>query len=102
MKRGTEATLPGDAFGGVQPGQQVDLFGEQVVVVLQVKAKQLEGFDEGAATGDDLGTAIGEHIQRGELLEDAHRIGGAQNGGGAGETDVFGGLRNRSQDDRRR
>jgi hypothetical protein len=38
--------------------QQFDLFREQVVVVFEVKAKQLEGFDEGTATSDDLGTAI--------------------------------------------
>jgi hypothetical protein len=58
MKRRTEAPLPGDAFGDVQTGQQVDLFREQVVVVVQVKSKQLEGFDECAVTSDDLGTAI--------------------------------------------
>src|SRR5713226_1966191 len=58
MKRRTEAPLPADAFGGVQACQQVDLFREQVVVVFEVKAKQLEGFDEGTATSDDLGTAI--------------------------------------------
>src|SRR5260221_11313968 len=102
VERRTEAPLPADAFGGAQPGQQVDLFRKQVVVVDQVNPKQLKELDEYAATSDDLGTTIGEQIQGSEILEDAHRIGGAQDGGGAGETDACGGLRNRGQDDRRR
>jgi len=34
--------------------------------------------------------AVGDEVQRGEFLEDAHGIGGAQNGDGAGEADFFG------------
>ena len=40
---------------GSQAQQQVELFGEEVVVVGQVEAEEWEGFDEGAAAGHDVG-----------------------------------------------
>ncbi len=45
-------------------GQQfLELFLEQRVVVVQVVAEQREAFDEGAASGHDLGAPVGEQIE---------------------------------------
>src|ERR1700737_2638609 len=41
---------------------------------------------------------MGDQVERGEFLEDPHRIGGAENGDGAGEANVFGTRCSRSQD----
>ncbi len=57
--------------------QQLELLGEQLVVVVQLVAEQRERFDEGAAPGHDLGAAAGDQVEGGELLEDPHRIVGA-------------------------
>ena len=54
--------------------QQVELLGEQLVVVVEVVAEQRERLDERAAPGHDLGAAAGEQVERRELLEDPHRI----------------------------
>jgi hypothetical protein len=46
--------------------QQLQLLGEELVVVLQVVAEERERLDEGAAPGHDLGAAAGEQVERGE------------------------------------
>jgi DNA-binding MarR family transcriptional regulator len=58
--------------------QEVELFGEQRVVVGKDQPEQREGLGEGTSTGHDLGPAAGDEVQRGELLEDADGIGGAE------------------------
>ena len=57
-----------------QPEQEVELLGEELVVVGKVVAEERERLDERAATGHDLGATAGEQVERRELLEDAHRI----------------------------
>ena len=57
--------------------QQVELLGEQLVVVVEVVAEQREGLDERAAPGHDLGAPARQQIERRELLIDPHRIVGA-------------------------
>ena len=57
--------------------QQLELLGEQLVVVVEVVAEEREGLDERAAAGHDLRAAAGEQVERGEVLEDAHRVVGA-------------------------
>jgi len=54
--------------------QQVELLGEQLVVVVEVVAEQREGLGEGPATRHDLRAPVREQVKRGEALEDAHGI----------------------------
>ena len=82
--------------------QQLELFLEKGIVVFELQAEERIGLDERAATGDDFGATVGDEIERGEFLEDADGIGGAENGDGAGEADVFRARRGGGQDDRRR
>src|SRR6202035_1964521 len=57
-----------------------------------------ECFDERAAPGHDLGPALREEIEGGELLKHADGIGRAQDGDGAGEPDAPGAGRGRGED----
>ena len=82
--------------------QEIELFGEQLVVVVEVEAEQREGLDEGAAPGHDLGPAARQAVERGELLVDAHRIVGRQHRDGARETDALRARRARRERDRGR
>ena len=43
-----------------------------------------------AAAGHDLGAAVRDQVEGGELLPDADRVFGAEHGDGGGEPDVFG------------
>jgi hypothetical protein len=45
---------------------------------------------ERVAPGHDLGAAIRQQIDLGEILEDAHGVVGAEHGDGAGEADALG------------
>ena len=78
--------------------KQIEFFGEKLVVVFEAEAKERVGLYEGAAARDDLSAAMGDQVERGEFLEDAHRVGGAENGDGAGEADVLGARGSRGQD----
>ena len=82
--------------------QQIEFLFEQLVVMLQIKAEQRIRFGKRSATGDNLRAAIGDQIERGELLKHAHRIVTAQHGDGAGEPNVFRARRRSSEDDCRR
>src|SRR6267143_1312424 len=57
--------------------KQIEFFGEERIVVLELQAEERKCFDERAAPGDDFGPAVGEQIERRELLEDAHGVGRA-------------------------
>jgi hypothetical protein len=81
--------LPDQWMGLLAQGQQqVELLGEELVVVAQVVAEERIGLDEGAAADDDLRAAVGDEVERGEVLEDADGIVGAEDRDGAGEADV--------------
>ena len=54
--------------------QQVELLGEQLVVVVEVVAEQRERLGERAAPGHDLGAPAGEQVDGGEVLEHAHGV----------------------------
>ena len=75
--------------------EEVELFGEEGVVVLEVEAEEGEGLDEGAPADDDLGAAAGDQVECCELLEDADGVGGAEYCDGAGEADASGCARRR-------
>jgi hypothetical protein len=89
---------PGDVGGFAEGEEEVEFFGKEIVVVFELKAEEGEGFDEGAATGDDFCSSIGEEIKSGELLEDADGVGGAEDGNGGGETDGCSASGSRSED----
>src|SRR5213079_814448 len=68
--------------------QQVELLGEQFVVVLEPVSEQWERVHEGAAADHHLRAALREQIERGEVLKDPHRIRRAEDGYSAGEADA--------------
>ena len=82
--------LPRDALAGAQRQQQVELLGEQLVVVVKVVAEERKRLGERAAAGHDLGAAAGEQVEGGEVLEDADWVVRAQHGDGAGQADALG------------
>ena len=73
-----------------QREQQLELLGEQLVVVVEVVAEQRERLDERAAAGHDLGAAAGEQVERREVLEHADGVVGAEHGDGARQADALG------------
>ena len=81
--------------------EQIELLGKERVVVLQPEAEQRKGLDGRAAADDHLRPALRQQIEGGELLKHPHRVGGAQDRDGAGETDALGSGRRRAENDRR-
>jgi len=71
-------TRPGDAGRVADLQQQVELLGEQRVVVGEIQAEQRKCLGERAAPDDQVDPTFGDEIEGGELLEDPHRIGGAE------------------------
>ncbi len=87
-------------FGVLTDGeQQPQLLREHVVVVLEVHAEQAERLDERTAPRDDLGAAVADQVEGGEVLVQPDRIGGGQHRHGTGQPDAAGGLGDRGQRD---
>ncbi len=82
--------------------QQIELFGEQRVVVGEVVAEQREGFDVGAAAGDQLGAAAGGEVDGGEILKHPHRVERREHRHRAGQADALGRAGDRRHHHRRR
>jgi hypothetical protein len=80
---------PRDVLAVAQREEQVELLGEELVVVLEVVAEEREGLDERAPAGHDLGAAAGQQVDGRELLEDANGVVGAQHGDGARQADAL-------------
>src|SRR5947209_14303277 len=66
-QRRAETALPRHPLGGVEREKEVELLGEKRVVIGEAVAEQWEGFDEGAAAGDQLGAPIGDEVDGGEI-----------------------------------
>ena len=81
---------PDDLGLGPDGEEQVELLGEQLVVIFKVVAEQRKGLDERAAPGHDLRPAAREEIEGGELLIDADRIVRRQHRDRAREANAFG------------
>src|SRR2546423_2793429 len=79
---------PGDVLVVADLEQQVELLGEQLVVVLEAVSEQRERVDEGAAADHHLRAALRQQVERGEVLKDPHRIRRAEDGYRAGETNA--------------
>ena len=82
--------------------QQFELLGKERVVIFQREAEERERLDERPPPGHDLGPASGEQIQRREILEDAHRIGGAEHRDRTRQPDPFRAGGGGAEDHRRR
>jgi hypothetical protein len=80
---------PGHPLLSADPKKQIELFGEQCVVILEIMAEEPEGLDEGASARHDLGASAREEIKSGKALEDPDGIIGAQHGYGACQPDVL-------------
>ena len=74
VERGAVAARPRDVLARAQREQQLELLGEQLVVVVEVVAEEREGLDERAAPGHDLRAPAGEQVDRREVLEDADGV----------------------------
>jgi hypothetical protein len=81
--------------------QEVELLGEQLVVVLEVMAEEGEGLDERPPAGHDLGPTARHQVDGREVLEDADGVRGAQHGHRAREPDALRAHRGRPQHHRR-
>jgi hypothetical protein len=58
-----KAALPGDPFGSVELAQQLELLGEQIVVVGEIVAEQRKRLGEDATSDDELGPPAGDEVQ---------------------------------------
>ena len=96
------AAGPGDLLRLAQSQEEVELLGEELVVVGEVVAEERERLDERAAPGHDLGAAAREQVERGELLEDANGVVRAEDADGARQPDAARARCDRREGDRRR
>jgi hypothetical protein len=90
LERRAVFARPRDALGFAQLQQQLEFFGEQLVVVAQVVTEERERLDERATAGHDLRAAVRDEIERGEILEDTYGVIRAQNRDRARQADVLG------------
>jgi len=67
--------------------QQLQFFGEQRIVVLEPVPEERERIDKGSPPDDHFGASVRQQIESGKVLEHPHRVCGAENGDGAGESD---------------
>ena len=102
LQRRPMATAPRHALGRAERQQQVQLLGEQRVVVAEVVPEQRKRLDEGAAADQDLGPPARQQVERREVLEHADRVVGRQNRDGARQADALRPRRRRRQHHRRR
>src|SRR6202158_6296448 len=101
-QRSTEAPRPRHVIALSQGKEEVELFAENRVVVIERHPEDGERFDECAAAYDDLRTAVADEVQGGEILIDPNRVEHAQDGYRAGQSDRSCTRRDRRQHDGRR
>ena len=95
------AAAPRHALGLADLQQQLELLGEELVVVVEVVAEEGEGLDERAAPGHDLRAPVAQQVQGRELLEHADGVVRAQDAHRAGQPDVLRAPGGGAQDDGR-
>ena len=69
FERRAEAAFPGDVGRLAKLEKQVELFGEELVIVTRIKAEQRVGLDEGTPADHELRTALGNQVESREFLE---------------------------------
>ncbi len=82
--------------------EQVELLREQRVVVFEPQPEERKRVDERSAPDDHLRASLRQQIEGREVLEDADRIGGAQDGDGARQPNALRSRRRRRKNDRGR
>ncbi len=90
LQRRAHGALPGHRLLGLERGEEVELLGEQPVVVGELVAEQPERLDERAAAELDLGTAVRERGERREALVDPDRVVGGEHRDTGAEPDPLG------------
>lgn len=91
----------GDVLALAQPQQQVELLGEQRVIVRQALPEDGKRLGECAAARDDLGAAVADQVESGEVLVDADGVQHAQHRDRAGQPDGLGAGGDGGEDDGR-
>jgi hypothetical protein len=69
--------------------QEIELLGEERVVILELVTEEREGIDERSAAHHHLRPPLGEKVERGEILEDTHRICRAEHSHGTGQANAL-------------
>ncbi len=82
--------------------QKVEFLGEKRVVVGQIEAEKRIRLGERATPGHDFRAAVRQQVKRGKLLENPHRVRGAEHGHRAGKPNMPGAGRRRGEQDRGR
>jgi hypothetical protein len=93
---------PGHTVLVPEPQQRVELLGVEVVELGDVLAEQREWFGERAAAGDDLGPAVADQVEGGEILIHPYRVQDTQHSCGGRERDTAGRPSDRGVHDRER
>src|SRR5262245_195921 len=101
-QRRAERARPVDVFVLADLQEQLEFLREQRVVILEIESEQRKGLDRRPASDHHLGPAARQQIERGEFLEQAHRVGGAQDRHRAAEAYTPGARRGRAEDHRGR
>ena len=99
---GAVPARPGDVHRVADLQQQVELLGEQRVVVVEVEPEQRERLGERSAPDDEVDASLGDQVERGELLEHPDRVGGAEHGHRAAQPDPRRARGRGTEDHRRR
>ena len=84
--------LPGPVDVLVLPDveEQIELLGEERVIVVQLEPEQGKRLDERTPAHHHLRPALRQQVERGELLEHPHRVGRAQDRDGTGQANLAG------------
>src|SRR5438045_2305435 len=82
--------------------QELELLRKELVVVLKVETEERERVDEGATPDNHLRASLRDEVERRELLEEPHRIDGAEDGHRAREADALRARGGSGEDHRRR
>jgi len=80
---------PAHPFTAAQLELLLEFLLEERVVVSEAIAEKGKRLGKRAAPGDDLGAALREQVEGGEVLKDSHRIVRTQNCDGARQVDAF-------------
>ena len=69
--------------------EKLEFFRKERVVIFKTQPEEGIGLNERTATGNNFGAAPRDQVESRELLKNADRVGGAENGDCAGETDIL-------------
>jgi hypothetical protein len=79
---------PSDLLVITQGEKRVKPLGKELVVVVEGQPEERERLGERSTARHDLGPTLGKQIQGGKVLKHPDRIGGTQDGHGAGEANI--------------